>query len=82
MTLETNTSIENMSGSLLRTAGRCDEELNKAIEALQEGDGDISQAKMLSIQTGISKWSNMVTLVSGMLRAVADAKKATIQNVR
>jgi hypothetical protein len=75
-------SLERLHGYLSETLGQIEQKLNGAIETLKTKGGELSQAELLALQTQISAWSNLASLISGILRAVGDALKATIQNIR
>ncbi|MDR2432675.1 MAG: hypothetical protein LBD34_02895 [Puniceicoccales bacterium] len=75
-------SLEKIHTSLAVLQSQLEQKMNGAVEKLQAEGGEIDQAKLLALQTQISGWSNLSNLISGILRAVADAIKATTQNIR
>jgi hypothetical protein len=42
----------------------------------------MTQEQMLAIQSKIQAWTNILSICTGILRAVGDALKATAQNIR
>ncbi|MDR1232917.1 MAG: hypothetical protein LBJ75_01495 [Puniceicoccales bacterium] len=64
-----------------KVIGKTEQDLNEALKRLEGGE-QISQQELLALQTKVNVWSNMSNIASGILRAVADAMKATAQNIR
>ncbi|MDR1173347.1 MAG: hypothetical protein LBK24_00970 [Puniceicoccales bacterium] len=84
MTLQTQENAISLEGLYTfgsETVRRSEQNLNKALERLESGE-NISQQELIALQTKMSAWTNICNVVSGMLRAVGDALKATAQNIR
>jgi hypothetical protein len=43
---------------------------------------EVAQADILDLQSRVSSWSTIIGIATGILRAVADAMRATTQNIR
>jgi hypothetical protein len=75
-------SLEELRVGLSGATNEIERKLHKSINQLQTESGELSQAEVIALQSQITAWSNLLNLISSILRAVGDAMKATVQNVR
>jgi hypothetical protein len=84
MTLQTQENAISLEGLYTfgsETVRRSEQNLNEVLKQLESGE-KISQQELIALQAKMNAWNNICSVVSGMLRAVGDALKATAQNIR
>jgi hypothetical protein len=78
----TGLTLERLYQILVTIVKNDETKMNGSIKTLEDKESDIGEADMLVLQSKLAAWSNISSVASGLLRAVADAFKATTQNIR
>jgi hypothetical protein len=59
-----------------------DRNIQSELDKIETKKDGLSQGQLLAIQSKIQAWQNLSAVASGILRAIGDTLKATIQNIR
>ncbi|MDR2737601.1 MAG: hypothetical protein LBB18_01520 [Puniceicoccales bacterium] len=79
---DVNLTLNKIYESMKEPIARKETELNAALEEIRKKGKDVSNAELLAMQAQVSAWTNLVGIVTGVLRAIGDAMRATTQNIR
>jgi hypothetical protein len=75
-------TLEKIYEIMAKIIAKSDKNIQSELDKIESDKDGLSQSQLLSIQSKIQSWQNMSATASGMLRAVGDALKATVQNIR